>query len=876
MRASCAPAPRSTMAGENHALRLAFAAGEDSLEVQDFTICEGLSTLFDVSIRALSTKNDIDLRRIVGARANFHLTTNLPSQPERKWSGLVSRMDLVHAGVPGPGSHEVSTYQVHIVPLLWLTTQRRDHRIFQQKTHVDIVQALLKEWEIDATWELSETYRKRDYVVQYGETDFDFISRLLEHEGISYLFRFDGSGDTQLVFSDAPNQGRARGRPIPAFDELPLQVPPEFATSITLSYVTRSGAYTMRDYEFRKQYNYPLVGEAPKAAGPEAFFEHYEYEPGAFSVDNGAPTSPATPQADDRGIYPRHLDEEGRKLAERRLAQLRRDRVVIGFASNCQDLAPGVLFSLDGHPHPDLQKPILVTHFELRGSAASSWVYVGQGVPADTPWLPERTTPKPRILGTQSAVVVGPKNEEIHTDEHGRVRVQFHWDREGKYDDKSSCWMRVSQSWAGAGYGSLMIPRVGHEVLVAFYEGDPDQPVIVGSVYNELTQVPYKLPDHKTRSVLRTDSSKGSEGFNEIMFEDKGGEELLYQRAQRDLTKLVKKYETERTGENRMAVVAGHRESVVGELDATMVGEKFLAQLMKKPSARDLKIDEEEEPRIAPDALALEMIDGRVIYTTGQATVAFDGKNLRFEADGHIKIKAQGGDCIIEGKKVHINTKTPRRAPAPERHRQLDHSAFHDDPKQQQKAFERAKQRQLAKVPGQKPKQMAARKKIVASFAQRNGQTYDPSRGPRPMTRDEQAAMQQSVDLGQPVTGPNPYEPVLGQWQAPGGRRSALFAPPGTTPEELGVHPSGKSWSLPGAPVYHKTEALYRMAPDTPYLQFTPAPIDPRWSPEGAGDLPGGGVAYWVPAALDPDSPLFAPTSEEELEQRGDAWDEAM
>jgi type VI secretion system secreted protein VgrG len=247
-------------------------------------------------------------------------------------------------------------------------------------------------------------------------------------------------------------------------------------------------------------------------------------------------------------------------------------------------------------------------------------------------------TSKPIVRGVQSAVVVGPAGEEIHTDEFGRVRVQFHWDREGKYDDNSSCWMRVSQGWAGSGYGMIVIPRIGQEVLVGFFEGDPDQPVIIGRVYNNTARVPYKLPDHKTKSTWKSDSSPNSDGFNEIMFEDAKGKELVYVQAQKDLQKLVKNNETERTGVNRTIAVGANRTATIGVNDTTIVGVKHR-----------LTIAQPKEPPPSIPPTTFDMSDKKLSYTTGEASIIFDGPNITLEAKGNITIRSKGGDVIIQG-----------------------------------------------------------------------------------------------------------------------------------------------------------------------------------------------------------------------------------
>ncbi len=689
------------MTSEQHLLAVGFACGESSLRVRRFMVDEDLSRLFSVSILAVSEKPDIDLAAITGKPASFRLTTDNPTVPERMWSGLCNHAEQVQAEVGGQSdaSEGLSTYFIHLVPSLWVTTQRLENRIFQQQTLPEIVQSILTEWKIQARWELKyepvnernakgdqSYYKKHDYVVQYGETDFAFINRLLETAGITFYFRFTADTETQLIFADQPHQGAGRGGlPLRFVDTPTSNVTGEYATAVRLIHNVTPGAVTIRDYDFRQQYNSVLQGtSSEKVSGPEDFYEQYCYRPGASLIDLGKADSPNTPLADDRGIYARHSENEANELAQRRLRALRKHKRQVHFETNCPDLAPGVLFSLREHPRPELAQQgdkarLLVANAYLEGHADGQWNFGGTALLTDYPYVPDNKTAKPRIFGMQSAIVVGQAGEEIHTDEFGRVRVQFHWDREGQYDEHSSCWLPVSQDWAGCGYGSLMLPRVGQEVLVGFYEGDPDRPVVLGRVYNELTKVPYQLPKHQTRSTFKTDSTPNSDGFNELMFEDKQGEELVYLQAERDLQKLVKQYETTRVGQNQVSIVGAARSAVIGELEATMVGGRYFRQIVSPPAEADLQIQEQKAPSFSPTETTMEMVNERIIFTTGQATVAFEGDNLRLQADKDIVIHAASGDVILEGGHVYINDKAPTPAPAPDPFEPLTPGTYSSD-----------------------------------------------------------------------------------------------------------------------------------------------------------------------------------------------------
>ncbi len=229
------------------------------------------------------------------------------------------------------------------------------------------------------------------------------------------------------------------------------------------------------------------------------------------------------------------------------------------------DLSPGTLMTIEAHPRGDIaDKKLLVIDSSLEGEPGTEWTMKAEAVYTDVTYRPERRTPRPRIHGVQSAVIVGPAGEEIHVDEFGRVRVQFHWDREGTYNDFSSCWIRVNQGWAGAGYGFLNLPRVGQEVLVEFFEGDPDRPVITGRVFSFTRRVLYKLPDDKTKSGWKSESSPGAGGFNELSFEDAAGREVVHFQAQKDFTELVKHDQSSTVLNNRSASITANDSMTVG------------------------------------------------------------------------------------------------------------------------------------------------------------------------------------------------------------------------------------------------------------------------------------------------------------------------
>jgi type VI secretion system secreted protein VgrG len=540
-------------------LEASIASG-DPVDVRQFRFATEMSTLFEATVVALSENTDIDLEAVVGQPGA--LTLRWGEMTSRTITGVVRTFRQIQAEGRG-----LSTYQWTIVPTLWLTTQRRNHRMFQHMSEVDIALKLLDEWSITPVVKLSEEYKKRKYRVQYGESDFRFLCRMLEEAGIS--FYFDWEADCSLVLSDAPQANPER--PALPFRDNPTKNEREHATAVRIERSVRPGKYTIRDHDYRLPPNYKLIGSAQGEPGLEGRLERFDYLPGAFLFESDK--GEATPVADDKGKY--RVDEgAGQALAQKRLEAKRATAKVVTFETNAFDPAPGSVVSFLDHPKSDLApgKRYLVVASEMRGARNAEWSHTCRAVSADAPYRPELLTPKPVVSGVESATVVGPPGEEIHTDEFGRVRVHFHWDRESAMDDNSSCWIHVSQPWGGTGFGGTNLPRVGQEVIVDFLGGDPDRPVITGRLYTNLQKTPYKLPDNKTQSGLKSSSSPGGGGYNELMFEDKKGQELVRMQAEKDLNKLVKHDEEVKIGNDRTKSV-GHDDSLaVGHDRARQVG----------------------------------------------------------------------------------------------------------------------------------------------------------------------------------------------------------------------------------------------------------------------------------------------------------------
>ena len=519
-------------------LTLTVASGED-LDVRQFNVFQAMNALYRVDLVALSKNAAVDFQGIIGLPATFIVEYDKGKQ--RTIDGICTDIQQVLAEDTG-----LSTYRLTIMPKLWFASQRRNHRMFQQITEPDIVKKILGEWGVAFEARIDTgAYKKRKYRVQYGESDFGFISRLLEDSGISYYF--DDTG--KMILVDEPHTG-------PFYKDLPFWARPsgvrntDYSTAVSVTQRVRPGRYAVRDHDYRKSPDYPLLEDASDGLGPEQKLERFHYVPGAFLFASSQGES--TPVADDKGKT-RIVESEGKLVAERRLQAKRSNALTYTFESNAFGMTPGMLVGISEHPNPMLAegRHLILNEVVFNGSPTSEWHLQCHGVTANAHFRPTLDTPKPRVMGVESATVVGPPGEEIHTDEFGRVRVHFHWDRESGMDDNSSCWIHVSQPWGGTGFGGMNIPRVGQEVLVNFLGGDPDRPVIVGRVYTGVQRVPYKLPDQKTKSGWRSNSSPGGGGFNEIMFEDLKGSELMYVQAEKDRIRLTKNDEAITVGHDR-------------------------------------------------------------------------------------------------------------------------------------------------------------------------------------------------------------------------------------------------------------------------------------------------------------------------------------
>ncbi len=660
-------------------LELLFESKEVAFSPRRFQVAESISDLFSVSVWARCENPDVDMETLIGKKAEFTVQDGLAfvqGDQSRKFTGICENIEQVETESTG-----LSMYYVHIVPTLWLLTKRTNHRLFQHLSIPDIVTKLLKEWQVEHEWRIDKAQHPQlELRIQYGETDFAFVSRLLEETGICYYFITDPKKGSVLVLSDAPETAEARSAALPFVDNPSIAAQQHYVTEVRVARSVRPGKVSVRDYDLRRGPGYALWGVTePKKKpeeksgnakegggsqpGIEEKLERARFAPNVAKVEqpvasktaSPAPAAPkdgdkppagaldrfsgqagtgaapgvggkiasqvatgknpegGTPVADDQGIA-RYEDAHAKHKATVELESRRSLAYEIQCATNAIDVRAGMVLSVVNHPMAEVGKKLLVLGVRHECKFDGGFHHTLQLVPGDQPYRPARKTARPVVSGMQSAVVVGPAGEEIYTDEFGRVRVQFHWDREGKYDEKTSCWLRVSQRWAGPGYGMMTTPRIGHEVLVGFADGNPDEPIVLGSMYSTTMPVPHTLAQHKARSTWRTNSSPGRDGTTEFMMDDSKGKELVYVQGERDFQGVIKNDRAAKTGRN----------------DQSVIGEKYVAHM-------------------ARSATGVEMVKGRITFFTPGASMTLEGGNAYLHAKGGISIASSGDNVILNG-----------------------------------------------------------------------------------------------------------------------------------------------------------------------------------------------------------------------------------
>ncbi|HME42128.1 MAG TPA: type VI secretion system tip protein VgrG [Syntrophorhabdales bacterium] len=514
---------------ENRIISIDTPLGAGVLLLTGLSGIEGISMPFRFELELVSENHTIAFEKIVGQ--NVTVSIQLPKGDNRFINGIISEFLQAGGGIEDDKGRHFAAYGAILVPELWMLDVTTDSRIFQNLTAPQIVENILTENNISYKTDLRGQYQTREYCVQYRETDFNFVSRLMEEEGICYYFQHEAQKHTMFLadrtecHKECPNQQTARYQ-LSADGTTEDDV----ITGLDWKKQIRYGRYTVKDFNFT----------TPKVDLEASVSTRYRLGPGereAYYYPAGHTTK-----------------AEGERIARLRMEEEETKITMMSGSSTCRAFTSGYRFRLEDYYRGDMdQKEYVLTSVEheasqpIKNESPFDYSNTFVCIPYEVQYRPKRSTRKPLVMGSQTAMVVGPPGEEIYTDEYGRIKVQFHWDRLGKKDDKSSCWIRVSQVWAGPGWGAVIIPRIGHEVVVDFLEGDPDRPLVTGSVYNAINKPPYPLPDEKTKSTLKSDSSKGGGGFNEIRFEDKKGSEEIFVHGQKDYNIVVENNTTHTT-----------------------------------------------------------------------------------------------------------------------------------------------------------------------------------------------------------------------------------------------------------------------------------------------------------------------------------------
>jgi len=612
----------------------------EDLKVTGFAGTEEISRLFSFRVELCSDDPDIAFDEIVGKACVLEISA---ASGSRLVNGIVRRFERT-----GEGS-SLTYYAAEIVPVHWLLTKRHKSRIFQGSNCPDMtVPGIIKKVFEDAgipsdnyRLALQGSYDTREYVVQYRESEMNFISRLMEEEGIFFFFEHSAEGHT-MVIGDSP----VAHTPTPNASEfayrertgLVSEREQEYVYEIRDGQEVQTGAVWLDDFDFTKP---QLQLAAAVTADQYASLEYSDY-PGEY-VDKSV----------------------GERYAKVRLEEFQCQRRVLQMNATVRALLPGFKFTLIEHPTPALNREYLVTRIVHDGAQPQSaaeeagaergieYKATVRAIPSEAPFRPPRITPKPVVQGTQTAIVVGPSGEEIYTDKYGRVKVQYFWDREGKYDENSSRWTRVSQGSAGGLYGSIFLPRIGQEVIVDFLEGDPDRPIITGRVYNGDHMPPYSLPDEKTKSCIKTNSSKGGGGTNEIRFEDSKDNEQILVYAQKDLHVRVINDRVENVQNNRYLTVKKNKYELVKEKKHSEVKLDFNEKIGGKRSlevagdvAEDFKANHSQQVGInhylkAGTNVVVEAGVG-LTFKVGSNFIAIDPSGVTIQGT-LVKINSPGG-----------------------------------------------------------------------------------------------------------------------------------------------------------------------------------------------------------------------------------------
>lgn len=636
---------------KDRSAQVASVYGQDKLLFHRMTAREELGRPFEIQLDLLSEDPKLDLSKSLGT--SMAVTLVNASGRKRHLTGFVAR--FTQGGLHGG----FASYHATLVPWLWFLTRTADCRIFQGKSVPDIIKDVFRDQGFtDFKDRLTGSYGTLDYCVQYRETDFTFVSRLMEREGIYFFFEHSDSKHT-LCLADDYSAHAAE----PNYETIPYYPPSnqnrrerEHVYDWSISQAVQSGAYALNDFDFERPKAELLVRSKASRKHAQSALEVYDY-PGAYA------------NSGDGNRYVKTRLEEKQSDYERMLGM-----------SNAVGLSAGNLFSLEGFPRDDQNREYLLvsTVLEVQNNAYETgmeendldWRCSFEVCDSKQPFRSACVTPAPVVQGPQTAVVVGKSGEEIWTDKYGRVKVQFHWDRYGKRDENSSCWVRVAQVWAGKTWGAIHIPRIGQEVIVEFLEGDPDRPIITGRVYNADEMPPYALPENQTQSGIKSRSTKQGDAqtFNELRFEDKKGDEQIYFHAEKDFERVVENNDSIKVGlekkdegnqtidiHNNQVITIGNKDSKDGSQSTTVWNDVTLA-LKNGDSTLTIEKGKRTSTIQGDDSLTLKQGNLSTKVSAGKAVIEA-AQSIELKV-GPSSIKIEPGGITIKSVKVAIQADT--------------------------------------------------------------------------------------------------------------------------------------------------------------------------------------------------------------------------
>jgi len=594
---------------DNLKLKVTTPLGDNKLLLRAFRGEERISGLFEFTLEMVSEDNAIDFSAIVGKAVT--VTLSLASGATHYLNGIVGRFGQEET------NQRLTRYFANIHPWLWLLTKTSNCKIFQNKSAPEIIESIFSDLGFtDFRNDLKGTYDKREYCVQYNETAFNFVSRLMEEEGIFYFFEHSSDKHTLVLGDDADAHQTCPGLESTTVHFRQSLVEHTQDNTITRCLVEEqvvSGAFAHDDYNFET----PNTDLKVESQSDTPTYKVYEY-PGGFLTKDA-----------------------GEKRANLRLDALEQPQKIIRGDGFARAFVTGHKFELKDHYRADVNQTYVLQSIS-HAATQESYTNTFTAFPADCPFRPQRSTPKPTIAGTQTAIVVGKSGEEIWTDKYGRVKVQFYWDQLGKKDENSSCWIRVDYGWAGKQWGGIFLPRIGQEVIVSYLDGDPDRPLITGAVYNSEQAVPYTLPAEQTKSTMKTNSSKGGNGFNEIRFEDKKDSEELYFHAQKDQSIVVENDRTKSVLHNETNTIKQDRSTTIQEGNDTYTVSK---------GNRTFKVETGNETYEVKGTRTLTITGDETHTNKGNFTQTISG-NYELKVDGNLTIDVSGSVTIKAGQSL--------------------------------------------------------------------------------------------------------------------------------------------------------------------------------------------------------------------------------